>query len=63
MGGFGGGWVRLWVGFDGWVGSGWVGWRWQWVGVWDVVGRWWVVFFVFYFCISVLVVVIRVVVG
>ena len=24
MGGFGGGWVRLWVGFDGWVGSGWV---------------------------------------
>ena len=52
-----------WVPKDGSTMGGWVGWRWQWVGVWDVVGRWWVVFFVFCFCISVLVVVIRVVVG
>ena len=42
---------RQWVG--GWVGGG-NGW---------VCGMWWVVFFVFCFCISVLVVVIRVVVG
>ena len=53
--------LRWW--WEGWpvdgfqrMGLWWVGWRQQWVGVWDAVGRWWVVFFVFCF-FSILVVV------
>ena len=38
-----------WVPKDGSAMGEWVGWRRQWVGVWDAVGRWWVVFFVFVF--------------
>ena len=48
-----------WVPKDGSAMGEWVGWRRQWVGVWDAVGC----ISCFCFCFSILVVVIQVVVG
>ena len=46
-----------WVPKDGSAMGEWLGWRWQWVGVWDAVGC------ISCFCFSILVLVIQVVVG